>query len=54
VEEVRDAFAFGLKAGRTGNLHVLGEVLSAAKGAVFLNRLATGLVTVETAFPVAV
>ena len=54
VEEIRDAFAFGLDAGRTGNLHVLAGVLSAAKGAVFLNRPSPGLFTVETAFPVAI
>jgi len=54
VDEIRDAFAFGLDAGRTGNLHVLGGVLSAAKGAVFLNRPSPGFFTVEAAFPVAV
>ena len=53
AEEIRDGFAFGLAAGRTGNLQVLGEVLSAARGAVFINRPSTDLFTVETAFPVA-
>ena len=54
LDEIRDAFAFGLDAGRTGNLHVLAGVLSAAKGAVFLNRPSPGFFTVETAFPVAI
>jgi CheY-like chemotaxis protein len=53
VEEIRDAFAFGLNAGRTGNLHVLAGVLSAARGAVFIYRPLAGVLTVETAFPVA-
>jgi CheY-like chemotaxis protein len=54
VEEIRDAFAFGLQAGRIGNLNVLSQVLSAAKGAVFINRTAPGAFTVETAFQVSV
>ncbi len=53
VDEIRDAFAFGLDEGRTGNLHVLAGVLSAARGAVFLPRPVAGVFTVETAFPVA-
>jgi len=53
MEEIRDAFAFGLDAGRTGNLHVLAGVLSAARGAVFLSKPVSGVFTVETAFPVA-
>jgi CheY-like chemotaxis protein len=54
VEGIRDAFAFGLQGGRVGNLNVLGQVLSAAKGAVFINRAPSGPITVETAFQVSV
>ena len=53
VEDVRDAFAFGIQEGRVGNLNVLGQVLSAARGAAFINRPAVpGAFNVEVAFPV--
>jgi hypothetical protein len=52
VDEIRDAFSFGLQGGRIGNLNVLGEVLSSARGAAFINRAASGGTTVEAAFPV--
>ena len=54
LEEVRNAFAFDLQSGRTGNLNVLDRLLSAAKGAVLLERQPSGMLTVETLLPVAV
>ena len=54
IEQVRDAFAFGFQGGRTGNLNLLGQVLSSAKGAALLNRTAAGSFTVETMLPIAV
>ena len=52
-EEVRDAFAFGPQSGRTGNLNVLGQALSAARGAVLLQRPAGGSLALEVLLPVA-
>jgi CheY-like chemotaxis protein len=54
LDQVREAFAFGPDSGRTGNLHVLGEVLSAAKGAVLLNRPSPGNLAVEAILPITV
>ena len=48
----RCVVSFGLQGGRIGNLNVLGEVLSSARGAAFINRAASGGTTVEAAFPV--
>jgi CheY-like chemotaxis protein len=53
VEEVRDAFSSGPEGGRTGNLNVLGKVLSAARGTVLLGRHASGLFLFDALFPVA-
>jgi CheY-like chemotaxis protein len=52
-EEIRDAFAFGPKGGRTGNLNALSQVLTAARGAVLLHRPASGAVTLEVLLAVA-
>ncbi len=54
VESVRDAFSFGPLGGRTGNLHVLNQVILEAKGAVLLHRQPTGVFTFEALFPVVV
>ena len=51
-ETVRDAFALGPDSGRTGNLHVLSQVLAAVKGAVLLHRTAAGLLVAEALVPV--
>jgi CheY-like chemotaxis protein len=52
-EEIRDDFAFGPKSGRTANLNVLGQILSAARGAVLLHRPVAGAVTLEILLAVA-
>jgi CheY-like chemotaxis protein len=53
VDEVRESFALRPESGRTGNLNVLDEVVSAARGAVLLSRQPTGVFTVEILLPVA-
>ncbi|HEY3756910.1 MAG TPA: response regulator [Opitutaceae bacterium] len=52
VADVRADFAFGPSSGRTGNLHALGEVLSRAGGAVFIDKAVSGVVSIEAAFAV--
>jgi len=53
VDSARDAFSTAAEDGRTGNLHVLGDVLKAARGAVLLHRPASGLFLLDALFPVA-
>jgi len=53
LDEVRNAFEFDLRSGRTGNLNVLDRLLSAAKGAILLDRQPSGVLTIETLLPVA-
>jgi hypothetical protein len=53
LDEVRNAFEFDLRSGRTGNLNVLDRLLSAAKGAILLERQPSGVLTIETLLPVA-
>ena len=52
-EEVRDALALGPGRGRTGNLHVLSQVLAGARGAALVHRSAAGVLAVEALIPVA-
>jgi CheY-like chemotaxis protein len=52
-EEVRDAFNFGPQSGRTGNLNVLSQVLAVARGAVLIQRTASGSLTLEILLAVA-
>lgn len=52
LEEVRSGFAFGPHSGRTGNLHALGAVVSAAGGAVLLEKRPSGLLAIEAVFAV--
>jgi CheY-like chemotaxis protein len=52
LEAVRDSFSFRIEGGRTGNLNVLSELLTAARGAVILNRQTPHLFVFEALFPV--
>lgn len=54
LDAVRDAFSFDPQSGRTGNLNVLSQMLSAAKGAALLNRQPSGLLSVEAILPVSI
>ena len=54
VDEVRDAFVFGVESGRTGNLNVLALVLTAVRGGALVGRTAAGHIHVEAIVPVAV
>jgi CheY-like chemotaxis protein len=54
ADEIRDAFAFGLQSGRTGNLNVLAQALSAARGAALVGRPSVGHLSVEAIVPVAI
>jgi CheY-like chemotaxis protein len=53
LEQLRDAFSFGSDAARTGNLKVLGEVLTSSKGAALLDRNPAGLFSIAIMLPVA-
>ncbi len=52
IDQIRDAFTFGPQGGRTGNLNVLSEVLSAAKGAALINGPLNGQFSVEAILPI--
>lgn len=52
LAETREAFSFTPESGRTGNLHVLGEVVAAAGGAVILERTPAGVTAIEAALAV--
>ena len=54
VDEVRDAFTFGPQSGRTGNLNVLGEVLSSAGGAALIYHPTGDQFSIDSVFPVSI
>jgi CheY-like chemotaxis protein len=54
VDEIRDAFGFGVQSGRTGNLNVLSLVLAAVHGAALVSRPSAGHLSIEAIFPLAI
>jgi hypothetical protein len=54
VDEIRDAFGFGVQSGRTGNLNVLALVLTAVRGAALVSRPSAGHISIEAIIPLAI
>ena len=53
LSDVSDIFAFGSPDGQTGSLPILGEVVSAAQGAILLTRLSANAFAIEAVIPIA-